>query len=75
MTLEMWQGDPQINAYIRDFVEPRWRKDYGITLRVVPGQGNQIVSSLMTASEAGRARSPTDLVWINGETFYQLRQI
>ena len=75
VTLEMWQGDPQINAYIRDFVEPRLRKDYGITLRVVPGQGNQIVSSLMTASEAGRARNPIDLVWINGETFYQLRQI
>ncbi|MDE2150431.1 MAG: ABC transporter substrate-binding protein [Gammaproteobacteria bacterium] len=75
VTLAMWQGDPQINAYMQDYVVPRLKKNHGITLRIVPGQGNTLVSTLMTEAEAGRATSPIDLVWINGETFYQLRQI
>ncbi len=71
----MWQGDPYINAYIRDFVAPRLRRDYGVVLRTVSAQGNQIVSMLMTEKEARRPNSASDIVWINGETFYQLRQI
>ncbi len=73
--MAMWQGDPAINAYLRDFVVPRLQRETGITLELVPGQGNAIVSILMTETEAHRASSAVDLVWINGETFYQLRQI
>ncbi|MDE2155223.1 MAG: ABC transporter substrate-binding protein [Xanthomonadaceae bacterium] len=75
VTMAMWQGDPAINAYMRDYVAPHLAKDYGITLTLVPGQGDGMVTMLMTEAEAGRARSALDLVWINGETFYQLRQI
>jgi putative spermidine/putrescine transport system substrate-binding protein len=75
VTLQMWQGDPQINAYLHDYVVPALRKDQGIDLRLVPGQGDAIVTTLMAEAEAGRATSQIDLVWINGETFYQLRQI
>lgn len=71
----MWQGDSYINAYIRDFVAPRLHRDYGVELRTVSSQGNQIVSMLMTEREARRRDSAVDMVWINGETFYQLRQI
>lgn len=75
VTMAMWQGDPAINAYLHDFVAPRLLKDEGITLRLVPGQGDAIVNELMTEAEAARRVSSFDLVWINGETFYQLRQI
>jgi putative spermidine/putrescine transport system substrate-binding protein len=75
VTLAMWQGDPAINAYLRDFVVPGLRRESGITLELVPGQGDAIVSALLTETEAERATSAFDLVWINGETFYQLRQI
>lgn len=71
----MWQGDPAINAYVHDFVVPRLAERYDIRLKVLPGQGNTLVATLMTELEARRADSSTDLVWINGETFYQLRQI
>lgn len=73
--LSMWQGDPAINAYMRGFVVPQLAAQYGIQLKLLPGQGNAVVTSLMTEIEAHRADSSTDLVWINGETFYQLRQI
>ncbi|QXD15592.1 ABC transporter substrate-binding protein [Rhodocaloribacter litoris] len=73
--LLMWTGDPYINAYMRTYVIPTLRERHGITLNIVPGQGNQIVSMLMTEREAGKTESAFDMMWINGETFYQLRQI
>jgi putative spermidine/putrescine transport system substrate-binding protein len=75
VTWAMWQGDPFINAYVQNYVEPRLKREYDITLETVSGQGNTIVSALMTERESGKAESELDLVWINGETFYQLRQI
>jgi putative spermidine/putrescine transport system substrate-binding protein len=75
VTMQMWQGDPAINAYMNAYVAPKLKHDFDITLALVPGQGDAIVNRLMTEKEAGRAHSAVDLVWINGQTFYQLRQI
>ncbi len=75
VTMAMWQGDPSINAYMHEYVAPRLQRDFGVTLRFIPQQGDMIVSTLMTEAEASRPVSAVDLVWINGETFYQLRQI
>ncbi len=71
----MWQGDPQINKYINDFVVPAVKKNYDIILQISAGQGNQIVSILMSEQEAKKSVSDIDMCWINGETFYQLKQI
>lgn len=73
--LMMWMGDPQINGYINDFVKPILKERYQIDLNVINGQGNTIVQTLMAEQQARRSESEIDLMWINGETFYQLRQI
>lgn len=73
--LMMWQGDPLINAYMQQYVAPAVQEQFGITLEIASGQGNTIVQTLMTEMEAGKSDSELDLMWINGETFYQLRQI
>ncbi|TRX52204.1 ABC transporter substrate-binding protein [Fulvivirga sp. M361] len=75
LTLMMWQGDPLINRFMSDYIVPELKEQYGITLNIVNGQGNTIVSTLMTELEAGVSSSEVDMIWINGETFYQLRQI
>jgi putative spermidine/putrescine transport system substrate-binding protein len=75
VTLAMWMGDPFINKYINDYVAPNLEQRYGVNLNVVSAQGGQIVSMLMTEIEAHKPQSNVDLTWINGETFYQLRQI
>jgi putative spermidine/putrescine transport system substrate-binding protein len=75
VTWGMWQGDPFINDYVAQFVVPEVKKRYGIDLKVVGAQGNEIVSMLMTELEAGKDARAYDMVWINGETFYQLREI
>ena len=43
--LTMWQGDPFINAYMRDYVTPALKTQYGITLEIGGGQGDNIVST------------------------------
>ncbi|MBI1191609.1 MAG: ABC transporter substrate-binding protein [Bacteroidetes bacterium] len=75
VTMMMWQGDPLINRYMQEWVRPRVKERFGIDLELVSGQGSQVVSTLMAEQDAGRKTSALDLVWINGETFYQLRQI
>ncbi len=73
--LMMWMGDPQINGYINDFVKPALKEQFQIDLNVINGQGNTVVQTLMAEKQARRPESEIDLMWINGETFYQLRQI
>ncbi len=75
VNLMMWMGDPFINEYMRGYVAPALMERYGIDLTISSGQGKQVVSLLMTEIEAGKAMSDVDMAWINGETFYQLRQI
>ena len=71
----MWQGDPFINDYVANYVVPHVKDSFDITLNISNGQGNQIVTILMTEMEAGKEKSDLDMMWINGETFFQLRQI
>jgi len=73
--LMMWQGDPYINAYMNTYVVPEVKKQFGVDLRLAGGQGSAIVSALMAEKQAGKTDSDLDMMWINGETFYQLRQL
>ncbi|MEP6991093.1 MAG: hypothetical protein ABJA80_09210, partial [bacterium] len=70
----MWRGDPSINAYVDDWVAPRLRDRYGISLRAVEGQGPELVNQLVVEREAGRGKGSASLLWINGETFGNLRR-
>ncbi|MEP7118802.1 MAG: hypothetical protein ABI880_14530, partial [Acidobacteriota bacterium] len=75
VTWRMWRGDPAINAYVDSWVAPRVKAQYGIEVRAVDGQGPELVNTFVTEREARPGRSgTTSLVWINGETFAQLRQ-
>ena len=73
VNMMMWTGDAKINEYMSGYVQPELQKRYGIDLSITPGQGSTIVSILMGEMEAGKGSSEIDLIWINGETFYQLR--
>lgn len=71
----MWQGDPLINRYIQEFVKPQLKERFQIDLRIASGQGTQIVNLLLNEKQAGLRESAIDMAWINGETFYQLREL
>lgn len=71
----MWMGDPLINDYMNDYVIPEVKERFNIDLEIVSGQGTQVVSTLMAELEGGRRTSQIDQMWINGETFFQLKEI
>jgi putative spermidine/putrescine transport system substrate-binding protein len=71
----MWRGDAAINAYVDDWIAPRMRETYGVTVIAVEGQGAELVNTLVTEREArGGSAGAASLMWINGETFSQLRR-
>jgi len=71
----MWQGSPVINNYINNYVIPAVKEEHNINLEISGGQGPEIVQLVMGEKEAGVTKSQVDMVWINGETFFQLRKI
>ncbi|WP_299462363.1 ABC transporter substrate-binding protein [uncultured Microscilla sp.] len=75
VNLMMWMGDPLINAYMKKFVQAKLKEKYDIRLNIISGQGKEIVSTLIAEKEAGKTNSEIDMMWINGETFFQLKQI
>lgn len=74
VTWFMWRGDPSINAYVDRWVAPRLRAQFGITLNPVDAQGAALANALTVQRDARQAVGPVDLVWINGETFFNLRE-
>ncbi len=75
VTMQLYMGGRDGVQYMNEYVIPALKEKYDITLQLVPGQGKEIVASIMSEKEAGKDIGQADLVWINGETFYQLRQI
>lgn len=71
----MWQGSPAVNKYINSYLIPEVKKRFGIELQISGGQGPEIVQLLMGEKQADVRSGQVDMVWINGETFFQLRQI
>jgi len=71
----MWQGSSIQNDYINNFVVPKVKEYYNIDLKISGGQGPEIVQLIMGEKQAGTTKGQSDMVWINGETFFQLNQI
>ena len=71
----MWQGSPAINEYINNYVVPSVKKKFNIDLKISGGQGPEIVQLVMGEKQADIERGQVDMVWINGETFFQLRKV
>lgn len=71
----MWQGSPTINDYINNYVVPSVKKKFNIDLEISGGQGPEIVQLVMGEKQADIEHGQVDMVWINGETFFQLRKI
>ena len=74
VTWVMWRGDPSVNRYVDGWVAPRLKQRFGVTLNPVSGQGAELLNQLVVEREAGRDPGTADLLWINGETFANLRK-
>ena len=74
VSLWMWGGDPQGNAYVDDVLAPA-AAERGVTLRRVPVADTQeAVSRVLAEERAGVTDGQVDLVWVNGDNFATGRQ-
>ncbi len=67
----MYGGDDATNSYVDEWVAPRLKKEYGITLKRTPVSDTaDVVNKLLNEKQAGKKEGTVDLVWINGENFF-----
>ncbi|MBK9316100.1 MAG: ABC transporter substrate-binding protein [Acidobacteria bacterium] len=72
----MWAGDEARNRYFQTAVTETLRREYEITLRIVPaGDIAEIVNRLLNEKVAGKTvGGGIDMIWVNGENFRTARQ-
>lgn len=75
VTMAMWDGDPLINAYMNGYVRSKLKDLYNIDLQLVGGHGNELVQKMKVEIDSRRTLGDIDVMWINGQTFYQLREL
>ncbi|NUM43158.1 MAG: ABC transporter substrate-binding protein [Anaerolineales bacterium] len=71
----MWGGSDSINAYVDKFYGETLQERYGITLNRVPvADAADFVNQVLSEKEAGVTDGAVDVMWINGENFFTLKQ-
>ncbi len=74
VSLWMYGGDEQGNAYLDDVLAPA-AAEQGVTLRRVPvADTGDAVNRILSERQAGVTDGEVDLVWVNGENFATGRQ-
>jgi ABC-type uncharacterized transport system YnjBCD substrate-binding protein len=74
--LYMWGGSSEINRFVDRTYGPILEQEFGITLNRVPVADTvDAVNKVLAELQAGRNEGGSvDLIWINGENFFTLRQ-
>lgn len=69
VSLWMWGGDEQGNAYVDDVLAPAAERE-GVTLRRVPvADTGEALERILAEHQARRTDGAVDLVWVNGDNF------
>jgi putative spermidine/putrescine transport system substrate-binding protein len=71
----MWGGSAAINEFVDAFYGDVLAAEFGVTLNRVPVADTvDAVNLVISEAEAGVEDGSVDLIWINGENFFTLRQ-
>lgn len=67
----MFGGEDSVNSYIDEWVAPRMKEEYNITVRRTPVSDTaDAVNKLLDEKRAGKQEGTSDLIWVNGENFF-----
>lgn len=73
----LWGGSDEINTFVEEFYGVPLMEEYGITLnRIGLADTVDAVNQVLSEAEAGLDgdQGSIDLIWINGENFFTLKQ-
>ncbi len=70
-----WGGDSNVNNYLDDYIAPLVKEKHNIDFIRVPMNIDEILLKLTNEKEAGVDSGDIDIMWINGENFYNAKEI
>ena len=71
----IWGGSDSINQFVDDFYGQALQERYGISLNRVPiADTVDAINQVLSEKQAGQDPGVIDLIWINGENFFTLKQ-
>lgn len=71
----LWGGSDSINAFVDNLYGTALKERYGITLNRIPiADTVDAVNQVLSEKQAGTDPGAVDLIWINGENFFTLKQ-
>ncbi len=71
----IWGGSESINTFVDNFYGTALEERYGITLNRIPiADTVDAVNQVLSEKQAGTDPGVVDLIWINGENFFTLKQ-
>ena len=71
----IWGGSDSINAFVDNFYGKALKERYGITLNRIPiADTADAVNQVLSEKQAGKEVGAVDMIWINGENFFTLKQ-
>jgi putative spermidine/putrescine transport system substrate-binding protein len=71
----IWGGSDSINQFVDDFYGQALKERYDIILNRVPiADTVDAVNQVLSEKQAGQDPGAVDLIWINGENFFTLKQ-
>ena len=74
VTFYGWGGNEANNRWIDTVLAPAVEEKYGITLKRVPMDIEQVMAKLVGEKQAGKQDGSIDMIWINGENFYSAKE-
>ncbi|WZL73346.1 ABC transporter substrate-binding protein [Clostridiaceae bacterium 35-E11] len=70
VNMYMWGGDDAVNRYMDEWIAPRLKETFDITLNRVPiNDAKDMINKLLTEKEVNKSEGSMDIFWINGENF------
>lgn len=74
VTFYGWGGSPQVNQWIEGELAKSLKAEYNITLKRVGMDIDAVLNQLVNEKTAEVAAGNIDIIWINGENFYNAKK-
>lgn len=74
VTFYGWGGSPQVNQWVEDELAKSLKSEYNITLKRVGMDIDAVLNQLVNEKTADVSKGNMDVIWINGENFYNAKK-
>lgn len=75
VNMYMWGGSESINRYMDEWLAPRLKNNFQVSLNRVPVNDiNDTINKLLAEKQVNKKDGSADIIWINGENFKNAKE-